>query len=123
MLDAAASVVRPTLPVRRHLQVTAGNPLALDVRLTQAGITYPLTDYVARCQLRQTPDADQAVDVPAVIDATTHVVQLRMTPDQTRSIPWRRGVWALDLRLSTQPATAGEAVVVGEVWVDQEVCR
>lgn len=78
-----------------------------------------LAGWVPTLQIRETPDADLALEVTPTLNLTEHLIEFVITAEETASLTLPKYVWALELEKN------GEVVrlVEGRVVVSPEVVR
>lgn len=93
---------------------------ALSVRYLEDDKTTPVALDALRMQIRETPEADLALEVTPTWDAVTGLVEFEIPAADTATLLLTNYVWALEV-----DTVAGETVrlVEGKVIVSPEVVR
>ena len=102
------------------LRVQAGASFYLELEYKDDdGELFDFTGWTAAGQIRQTPQAELALELTLDIDTETSIITISMTPEETSSLTLDKYVWAIEL---TETAT-GEVIrlIEGTVRVSQEI--
>jgi hypothetical protein len=103
------------------LELDAGATFnALSLRYLEDDKTTPVVLTDARLQIRETPDAELALEVTPTWDAETGLIEFEITAAETASLTLSSYVWALEVD-TADGATV--RLVEGKVIVSPEVVK